>query len=77
MGYAAFVLRLRDDPDFARWFQRLAADIELLSRESARTDRLAMLQRAHIDLIDFLDPKCERLPQSQRKKLPPAGGEET
>ena len=75
LGYAAFVRRRRDDPDFARWFQRLADDIALLAREPGRhTDRLVALQHALIDVIDFLDPKGERLPKSVRHKLPEAPG---
>ena len=73
MGYAAFVLKRRDDTDFARWFDRLGRDVALLSREPGRhTDPLVSLQRALIDLLDFLDPDCERLPKSERGKLAPA-----
>ncbi len=71
MGYAAFVTRRRDDEDFARWFARLAEDIERMSQDPGRHDqRLVALQRALVDLIEFLDPQCERLPKDERAKLP-------
>lgn len=74
IGYAAFVARRRSDPDFARWFDRLADDIALLGTEpGGHTDRLVALQRALIDLMAFLDPDCERLPASERSKLPLPG----
>jgi len=71
LGYTAFVVRRRDDPDFARWFERLADDIALLAREpDAGTRRIVGLQHALVDLMEFLDPDCERLPASERTKLP-------
>lgn len=74
IGYSEFVRRRRDDPDFARWFHRLADDTALLAREPGRhVDRLVALQHALIDIIDFLDPQGERLPKSalRRLELPP------
>jgi hypothetical protein len=71
IGYAEFVMRRRDDPDFARWFARLGDDVALLAREPGKhVGRLVALQHALIELIDFLDPDCERLPRSERAKLP-------
>ena len=72
IGYAAFVTRRRGDPDFARWFDRLAEDISAARRTEpgGHDQRLVALQRALIDLIEFLDPDCERLPKAERPKLP-------
>lgn len=70
LGYAAFVRRRRDDPDFARWFDRLADDVALMAREPGRhVDRLVALQHALIDVLDFIDPGGDRMPMSERRKL--------
>ena len=70
IGYAAFVTR-RDDPEFARWFTKLGEDVELLATQPAgHHERAASIQRALIDLIDFLDPAHQYFPDSRRLKLP-------
>jgi len=78
-GYAEFIVRRRDLPDFSCWFERLAQDVDLLAESHAgRIGRLIVLQNALIDLIDFLDPSCDRLPGAERgklSKLPPDAGE--
>lgn len=69
-GYAEFIVRRRDNPDFARWFDRLVADIDLLAAgHNGRIGRLVGLQNALIDLINFLDRDCDRLPGADRTKL--------
>jgi hypothetical protein len=74
IGYAAFVVRRREHPDFAHWFDPLADDIALLAREPDRhLGRLIALQHALVDLMEFLDPDCVRLPASERTKLPLPG----
>jgi hypothetical protein len=68
MGYAAFVRKLKD-PEFSDWFDNLRADIAALaSGEDYR--RLVALQRALVDLIDFLDGERTRFPRD-REKLDP------
>jgi len=80
IGYAEFVTRLRE-PDFARWFTRLRADIDnMADAGEADLERLVALQNALVDLVEFLDPGHTRLPASDRRKLehmrrsPPAAG---
>lgn len=69
-GYATFVVRHRDDPDFSVWFTRLAKDLDLLARAPGEhVGRPVALQHALVELIDFLDPDCERLPRADRQKL--------
>jgi hypothetical protein len=69
IGYAAFVAR-RSDDNFARWFRRLAADIEALAtRSGVGAGRLIELQRSLIDVIDLLDPRSVRIPATTRHKL--------
>jgi hypothetical protein len=69
MGFATFVVRLRDDEDFAGWFTQLRADIHELAR-APHSRRLVALQHALIDLIDLLDEGHTRLPQSDLQRLP-------
>ncbi|MGH8898352.1 MAG: hypothetical protein ACRDZ4_15360 [Egibacteraceae bacterium] len=71
MGYAAFVAKLETEPSFARWFDKLEADVERLAADPASAgERLIPLQQALIDLIDFLDDPPARFPVAQRTKLP-------
>lgn len=70
MGYATFVAKLEAEPSFARWFDKLEADVERLAADPASvSERLIPLQQALIDLIDFLDDPPLRFPASQRTKL--------
>ena len=66
IGYASFVAKL-EEPGFARWFDRIGDAIEDLPGH--RPDRLVEVQRALIDLIDFLDPD-RRSPTTRRERLP-------
>lgn len=69
LGYAAFAQR-REEPEFSRWFVRLEQDVELLAREpQAHLERVVLLQRALVDVLDILDERCVRYPASLRTKL--------
>ena len=69
IGFAAFIER-RDDPAFSRWFEKLAADVDLLASEPGRhQNRAVAIQRVLIDLLDFLDPVHQYFPSSRRRKL--------
>jgi hypothetical protein len=70
LGYAAFVQRLENDPGFARWFEKLGADIDLLASEpDAHTERVVLLQNALVDVLDLLDPDCRRFGADRRVRL--------
>ncbi len=70
LGYAAFVQRLEQDPNFGRWFDKLSADVDLLASEpDAHTQRVVLLQNALIDVLDLLDPDCRRFTQERRVRL--------
>lgn len=53
IGFAEFHRKM-GDPDFARWFDRLGQELEVLP--PAGSVRLRQVQHALIDLIDLLDP---------------------
>jgi len=68
-GYASFVVQ-RQQPDFARWFERLQADVELLAREpNGHLERPILLQDALVDVLDVLDPACNRFAPERRTRL--------
>lgn len=68
LGYAAFVAR-RQDPAFRRWFAKLAADVEALANEPGQhLERVLSIQHELIDLLAFLDPDHQYLPESARDK---------
>ena len=77
MGYAAFKSRLQDEY-FATWFDRLRSGVSELALHSEDHARPIHLQRALIDLIDFLDPHGLRFPEMRnRTKIRlPSGVEE-
>jgi hypothetical protein len=71
MTYPAFCARLDGDPEFAWWFHRLRADIDAIAaHDKTANARLVNMQRALIDLIDFLDPTRVRLATPHRERLP-------
>jgi hypothetical protein len=71
MGYAAYSRRLHSDDEFAAWFARLSADIDVVAGSTdAENVRLIRLQRDLIDLIDFLDPDSIRIPTAYRARIP-------
>ena len=69
MGYAAFLSQLEssEDPVIAA----LKADTgQLGSRLADARPRLAALQNALIDLLEFMDPDYVRVPEAKRTKVP-------
>jgi len=76
MGYAAFV-RALEDPQTARWFRRLRADIEVLARDVRSHDvRLRLIQHRLMDILDTIDPEARRVPAGLRKRVGPASPSE-
>lgn len=76
MGYAQFAEMLRRD-EFGHWFWSLRRDLQSLAEAADRhhgylhCDRLILIQRALIDLVDFLDEKRTRFPiLNDRGKIP-------
>lgn len=68
-GYASFAVE-RQRPEFARWFDRLEADLDLLAREPEQhIERPVLLQNALIDALDVLDPECARFATERRTRL--------
>lgn len=68
MGYAQFFHT--QDPTFQYWFEPLREHIDWLANDLEQsTDKLIQLQRALVDLIDFLDSECIRYPKERRKKI--------
>jgi hypothetical protein len=68
MTYPAFISKLDNDPDFARWFKSLRRDVDaFLTHDWDGNIRQVQIQWALIDLIDFLDPHRIRLTQNRAK----------
>lgn len=67
IGYAEFCRRISEDSEFRSWVEELLRDLDLAASapETVR-DRMIMLQRQLISLIDFLDPHCTRFPANER-----------
>ena len=68
IGYASFVKKM-GDREFSQWFSKLHDDIEKLAEEKPDVERLMLLQHRLIDLIDFLDPNCIRIPPKYRTRI--------
>lgn len=69
LTYPEFCRRLDEDLVFRGWFERLLADVDLISDAPLdRNERLVRTQWALIDLIDFLDPAKIRLGADHREK---------
>jgi hypothetical protein len=69
IGYAAFVQKM-SEPSFARWFIKLKEDFDVMIQEpELGGKRLILIHSRLIDLIDFLDPHCVRVPLPYRTKL--------
>jgi hypothetical protein len=71
LGYADFTNRIRES-NFRRPFTELVAAIDLWMKADPATDysggnRLVLVQRALIDLIDFLDPDWVRFPDPDKR----------
>lgn len=67
MGFASFSARLRDDPEFERWFVQLDQDLVSLAESPGEATRLVATQHALVDLITSLDVQ-RRLPEKQLTK---------
>jgi hypothetical protein len=69
LGYAAFVEAL-DDPRFHEWFAPLEEGINGIASLSKDFPlRITDLQHVLVDLMDALDPHCERVPRQWRARL--------
>ncbi len=62
VGYASFV-ECKGAPEFWRWFERLAEDIDGIAL-AAPNPRLRELQHRLVDLIELLDPQQIRFQES-------------
>jgi hypothetical protein len=69
IGYATFVKKM-NDPEFAVWFTNLRDTIDMMAN-SPKIDgeRLVSIHSRLIDLIDFLDPHCVRVPPKHRTRI--------
>jgi hypothetical protein len=69
LGYAAFV-RALEDPHFCTWFEPLEQSIrEIAPLQAGFPPRITELQHALVDLMDALDPDCDRVPRAWRSRL--------
>ena len=68
IGYASFVKKMSEE-EFSQWFSKLQDDVAKLAEEKADMERLILLHHRLIDLIDFLDPKCIRVPPKYRTRI--------
>lgn len=68
IGYASFVKKMSEE-EFSRWFEKLQGDIKKLANEKPNMERLILLHHRLIDLIDFLDPNCIRVPPKYRTRI--------
>ncbi|PSB17045.1 hypothetical protein C7B65_19730 [Phormidesmis priestleyi ULC007] len=58
------------DPEFASWFTKLREDIDVMANmPKVEAERLVVLHSKLIDLIDFLDPHCVRVPPMYRTRI--------
>ena len=68
IGYASFVEVTESSS--RRWFKQLEKDIDILSKNLPENSRrLVQLQRALIDLLDYLDPDCIRFAKQYRSRV--------
>jgi hypothetical protein len=68
IGFAEFTQKI-DNPNFTRWFGKLKDSIKIAATDSdADSTRLIRVQHGLVDLIDFLDLDCIRIP-SKREKI--------
>lgn len=76
VGYASFVAQLAE-PEFARWFDKLRADLGLLAHEpDAHLERAVLLQNALVNVLDMLDPDCNRFAAERRRRLTTTGSDQ-
>jgi hypothetical protein len=70
IGYATFVKKLVNDPEFANWFAKLRNDIDAIAtKPEIDLGRLVLIHSRLIDLIDFLDPHQIRVPPQHRTRI--------
>ncbi len=69
IGHATFVKKM-SDPEFSGWFTKLKDDIDIMANASKMdAGRLVLIHSKLIDLIDFLDPHCVRVPPIYRTRI--------
>jgi hypothetical protein len=69
IGYATFMKRM-SNPEFSRWFVKLKDSLETMVNEpEAGRERIVLIHSKVIDLIDFLDPHCLRVPPRYRTRI--------
>jgi hypothetical protein len=69
IGYATFVKKMAD-PEFANWFAKLSVDIDVMANSPQIAGKRTILIHSRlIDLIDFLDPHCVRVPPKNRTRI--------
>ena len=69
IGYATFVKKM-SDPEFSGWFTKLKDDVDIMANASKMdAGRLVLIHSKLIDLIDFLDPHCVRVPPIYRTRI--------
>ncbi len=71
VGYGTFVERMRSNEGTDPIARYLADDVKQFASDTAGR-RLAEIQNALIDLLDFLDPACVRFDKMNRTKIPAA-----
>jgi hypothetical protein len=70
MGYVQFCARLGNDAAFAQWFHRLLDGVDdIAAVKRSDHSRLIVLHNRLMDLIEFLDPECSRVPANRRDRL--------
>jgi hypothetical protein len=68
LGYASFHAN-HDQPQLQAWFAPLEDDVADIAASGAVPPRLKELQHALVDLMDVLDPACERISGRWRERL--------
>lgn len=75
MGYASFCGKLDNDRQFAKWFDRLRAEVDVVESAGHHGNtRLVKLQDSLLDLIKLLSPKGSPLAVTEQKRLPSMRG---
>src|SRR6266851_1484274 len=70
IGYTQFVQRLEDEPNFSRWFARLATEIDaMISPSPGYLDRLINIHNTFGALLEFLDPGGIRYPSFEHSRV--------
>jgi hypothetical protein len=69
LGYAEFVDMMKKKNVPACYIRLQNITEELLETPANEMARLTAIQHALVDLIDFLDPECARVPKTRRSKF--------